>query len=133
MSSIGTTWAYDLGVAAAGGPALDAEDRAETRLSHREQDLLAQLPQRLGNPHCHSRLSFPGGGGVDRRHQHQAGLAGPCGQIVEPHLGLVLTVEDQVVRSQVQVRGDVRDGARLGCLRDLDIGRNVCGRHVSVW
>ena len=67
----------DLGIAAAGRPALHAEARPQRRLAQADRGLLADAVQPVAQADAGGGLAFAGRRGRDRRHQHQ--LAGrPC-------------------------------------------------------
>ncbi|MPM96966.1 hypothetical protein SDC9_144136 [bioreactor metagenome] len=62
---------YDLGVAASGRAALDAEHGAERWLAQGEHDVLAYLLEPIGKADAGGRLALSGGGGVDGRNEYQ--------------------------------------------------------------
>ena len=115
---------HDLRIAAAGRAALDAEHRAERRLTQRDHGLFAELCHRLSEADGRGGLALARRGGVDGSDEHKLAVF-PAVQLV-PHvcgqLGLVFSVELQVVRGQTGVRGDVNNRAHLAALGDFDIG-----------
>src|SRR5882672_4726944 len=116
---------HDLRVAAARRSALHAEDRAERRLPHRENRVLAQFSQRLRDAHGDSGLAFAGRRGIDPGDQHEAALGLAPLQRLERDLRLVFAVRLQLVVRQAQLRRDVGDRPELRGLRDRDVGRDL--------
>ena len=118
----------DLGIAAAGRTALDAEDRAEGRLAQGQHRLFAQQVHRVGKTHGRGRLALARRGRVDGGHEDELGLLGTVGQLGHVDLGHVVAVRDELVIGQAELVGDLLDGFDLSFLRDLDIG--LC--HVEL-
>ena len=113
---------HHLGVAAAGGAALDAKDGAERGLAQAEHGLFAQSAEGVGQAHAGGGLALAGGGGADGGDQDQLALpAALLGQTMVD-LGLIAAVGDDVGVVEAKARGDLGDGAQGGFLRDLDIG-----------
>ena len=120
-SSIGTTWR----VAAAGGAALDAEDRARaTAARMHEHGLLADAAPGPATGRPWYVLPSPSGVGV----MAVTSMYLPCGvlealehgHVVD--LGLVLAVELQLVVQDAGLGGDLLDRQHGRSLGDLDVG-----------
>ena len=112
-----------LGISAAGGAAFDAEHRAEARLTQRDGDVLADAAQAVRQADGRRGLALAGGGGRDRRHQHQlAGL--PVGLLDQRgiDLGLVPAVLFHVLLVDVGPVRDLHDRLHFTLLRNLDVG-----------
>ena len=90
---------HDLGVAAAGRAALDAEDGPERRLAQRHHHVLADLAQAVGQADRGRRLAFAGGRGRDGRDQHElaVGTLAVFEEIDVVDLGLGAAVELQIL------------------------------------
>ena len=119
---------HHLGVAAAGGAALDAEAGAEARLAQRHDGLLADQVEAVAEA--------DGGGGLalarrrrrDRRNQDQLAVRAPLqrADVVEGDLGLVVAVGDQVLgRDAEAVLGEFEDRALRGGARDIDVALGI--------
>jgi hypothetical protein len=114
-----------LGVAAAGGPALDPEHRPERRLADGDQRVLAVLVERLAEPDRGDRLSL-----AHRRRRHPGhedqfvvGLAlGDPVDGVEFDLRLVLAEQLEVGLLEPERLDDVTDVVFLYGLCDLVVG-----------
>ncbi len=128
-----------LGIAAAGGAALDAEARAHARLAQAHHRLLAEAVERIAEPDRRRRLAFAGRGRGDRGDEDQPGLR-PIrqrAQIVERDLGLVFAVGlDRVGRDAELLRGDLADRAHCRLLGDRDVRFRVfvlvlAARHAA--
>ena len=78
---------HDLRIAAAGSAAFQAEHRPQRGFPQGQHGVFAQLAHSVRQRHGHRGFSFPGGGGVDGRHQHQPGAGVPLGQRRRVHLG----------------------------------------------
>jgi hypothetical protein len=116
---------HDLGVAPAGGPALDPEARAQGRLADRDHGALAEMAQRVAQPHCDRRFALAGRSRRHARHQHE-GAIGPIAKPLErrqPDLGLVVAVELQVAAVQAEAFGDHLNRLELRLARDLEVAR----------
>ena len=116
-----------LRVTAAGGASLHAEDRAERGLADAQRDALVRgggtpAPVRRTSWSCPS----PAGVGLIAVTSTSLPRAGRSRDL-ERDLGLVLPVEIEIVRRQVQLSGDVDDRAQLRVLCDFDIRGNGHG------
>ena len=114
----------DLRVAAAGGAALDAEDRAQRGLAQGEHDLLADLRHGLGEADGGDGLALAqrrrrDGRDVDDLAVGLGGEALEDGHVVD--LGLVAAVQLELVLEDAGLGGDLLDGLEGGCLGDLDV------------
>ena len=116
---------HDLGVAAAGGPALHAEAGAERRLAQGDHRLLADAVQPVAQAHRRRGLALAGGRRVDRGDQHQAavGAVGLLGDPAQIELGDVAAVVDQRLVGNAHPLGHGLDRLQLGRARDLDVRR----------
>ena len=85
---------HDLGVAAAGRAALDAEDGAERGLAQRGHGALAYFPQAVGEADRGSRLALAGGRRGNGRHEYELPVrrVRAVAQELIVHLGLVVPV-----------------------------------------
>src|SRR6516165_444665 len=114
-----------LGIAAAGGTALDAEARAKARLAQAQHRLLANQVQRIAEPDGSRRLAFTGWRRSDRGDEDQLGVR-PVWQraeVVEGDLRLVFAVRLQsIARDPEFLAGDLADRAHHCFQGDLDIG-----------
>ena len=118
-----------LGVAAAGGTALDAEYGAQGGLPQGDDGLFAQPAQCVAQAHGGGGLSLPGGGGVDGRDQNQLSIwTGGLTQQAMVHLGLVPAVKFQIRAVHAGRFRDLGDGAQLAGLCDLNIRGNA--QHI---
>ncbi|MPN17470.1 hypothetical protein SDC9_164823 [bioreactor metagenome] len=93
----------NLGVAAAGRAALNAEHRAERRLPKRQHHPLAHEVQRVGQAHAGGGLALSRGRGVNGGDQNQLALAGRAPQRGYVHLGLGASVRLQQVLVKIQL------------------------------
>jgi hypothetical protein len=91
---------HDLGIAAAGGAALDAEAGPETRLAQAQHRLLADVVEGVGEADRGGGLSFAGRGRRDRGDQDQLAVRPVLQRLdeVHRHLGLVVAVGLQALR-----------------------------------
>ena len=128
---------HDLGIAAAGRPALHAEARAEAGLADAQHRLLADAVERVGQADRRRGLAFAGRRRTDRGDKDQLAVF-PAGQRLDEfhrYLGLVVAVRLEVLQRDAELfLRDVRDAAWLGGLRDFDIGFRVLmlrGGHVG--
>ena len=115
---------HDLGQAAAGGPALDAEDRAERRLAQAQHRPLADVAQPLRERHRRRRLALAGLGGGDGRDADdlRVGHARQPVERAQADLGLVLAVQVDLVLLEADLAGDIHDRAEGRFLCDLEAG-----------
>ena len=116
-----------LRVAAAGRAALDPEDRAERGLAERQHRVHAERVHRLGEADGGDRLALAerrrgDGGDVDDLAVGLVLEAVEQGHVVD--LGLVATVELQLVLEDAGLLGDRLDGLHGGGLGDLDVARH---------
>ena len=122
---------HHLGVAASGRAALHAEDRAQGGLPQGNQRLLPQAAEGVGKAHGGGGLALSGGGGVDGGDQDQLPVApGALPQEAGVDLGLVVSIELQVLGLHSGGGGDFPNGAHLAGLGNLDVGRNTHGRAL---
>ena len=113
---------HDLGVAAAGRAALDAEHRAQARLAQAEHRALAQRAHRIGQADAGGGLSLPGRGRADGGDKDQLAFgAFALGQLVA-ELGFVAAVGDDLILRHAELGRHFGNGQHLGALGDLDIG-----------
>ena len=119
---------HHLGVASPGRAALHAEDGAQGGLPQGYQDALSQAAEGVGQAHGGGGFPLPGGGGVDGGDENQLPVA-PRALPEEAgvHLGLVVSIEFQVLGVHPGGGGNLPDGAHLAGLGDLNVGRNVHG------
>ena len=116
----------DLGIAAAGSTALDAENRAKRRLAQSDDGFLALPGKRITQTNGGRGLALACSGGVDGRDQNQfSGLCLVIAQVVVVNLCLVLAVHLEVGIGDADLLGDLVNSLR-GCrLGDLDISQHV--------
>ena len=117
----------DAGATAAGGAALEAEDRAEGRLAEDGGGAFAEAREGVAETDSGGGLALAGGRGRDGRDEDEAGVFRARGvDAGEGKLGLEATVELEFVGGQAELGGDLRDGAEGGFFE----GRNgVEGGH----
>ena len=121
---------HHLGIAAAGGAALDTEHGAERGLPQGHQGVLAQAAHGVRQAHGGGGLALAGGGGVDGGDQDQlavGALALPQQAVV--HLGLVIAVQLQIPAVHPGGLGDLGDGLHGTGLGDFDIGFEFHGAY----
>jgi len=115
---------HDLGIAAAGRAALDAEHRAEGRLTQAEHRLFAQGVHGVRQADAGGGLALTGGGGADGGHQNQLALGlVALGQLMVD-LGLVVAVGDDVLTLQAQLGCNFGDGLHFGGLCNFDVAQH---------
>ena len=116
---------HDLGIAAAGGPALHAEAGAERGLAQGDHRLLADPVQPVAQADRGGGLALAGRGRGDRGHQHKAavGTVRVLGDPAQVELGDVATVMEQRRVRDIHPLGHGLDRLQLGRARDLDIRR----------
>jgi hypothetical protein len=117
----------DLGVAAAGRPALHAEHRAQAGLADAHHDLFPQPAERLAHADGDGALAFARRRGVDPGDEHEPALRLALGDGLGADLGLVAAVGEDLVGAQAHLARHLGDRAQLGCLGNGDVGRY--GRH----
>jgi hypothetical protein len=123
----------DLGVAAPGGAALQAEDRTERGLPQAEDGSLADDAETLGQRDGRRRLALAG---LRRRKRCNADEL-PVGAILEPlehpeiDLPLVAAMRCDLAWLEAQLLGDLADRSQLRGLGDLETGRHRRFGHVS--
>ena len=117
-----------LAVAAAGGAALDPEDRPERRLADADRRLVPDPVEALGESDGRGRFALAQGRRRDRGHDDVL-AAGPLGletpDRLEGDLGLRPTVWLDLVVAESKIAGDVDDRARRDGSSDLEIGRKA--------
>ena len=115
---------HDLGVAAAGRAALDAEHGAQGRLTQAEHRFFAQGVHGVGQAHAGGGLAFASRGGADGGDQDQLalGLVGLGQQVVQ--FGLVVAVGDDVLALQAQLGSNFGDGLHFGGLGNFDVAQH---------
>ena len=111
----------DLRISAAGRAALHAEHRTERRLAHRQDRVLAEAPQRLGDAHGDRGLAFTRRGGRDPGDQDEPPLGGALPQRAQRNLRLELPIQLELVVRQAELGRDVANGPQLRGLCDGDI------------
>ena len=117
----------ELRVAAAGGAALDAEDRAEGGLTQGQHGVHADRVHALREADGRDRLALAQRRRGDGRHVDDLAVglvleAVEHGHVVD--LGLVATVQLQLVLEDACLLGDRLDGLHGGGLGDLDVARH---------
>src|SRR3972149_5205133 len=124
---------HHLGVAAAGGAALDAEGRAEAGLADGGDRPLADAVERLREADRRGGLGLRRGGRGYRRYVNYLArwLVLQALEDVERYLRLVLTVELDLVRQQAELLGDRIDGGGGCLLRDLEVALHQVLRRTS--
>ena len=117
----------ELRIAAAGGAALDAEDRAERRLAQGQHRVDADGVHGLGEADGGDRLALTQRRRRDRRHVDDLAVRRVLEALEDGHvvdLGLVAPVELELVLEDARLLGDGLDGLHGGGLRDLDVARH---------
>ena len=125
---------HDLGVAAAGGTALDPEDGPERRLAQAEHGVPPDLAQALGERDRRGRLPLARLRRRDRgdADERRVGLAGEPVDDREVDLRLVAAVEVVVVRLEAVALGDLRDRDELVRLRDVEVRGDLGRCHARL-
>ena len=114
---------HDLGVAAAGRPALDAEIGAERGLAQADGRLLADGRQPVAEPHRGRRLALTRRRRTDRRYQDQLAV-GPVGEAFDEigrDLRLVVAVRQEMFAGNAEPVADLPDRLLARGARDLDV------------
>ena len=116
---------YDLGVAAAGRAALDAEDGAERGLPQRHDGAAAELPQRVCEADGGGGLALARGRGVYGGHKDEPAVLPRVGEQggVYLRLGPAVALDEALVYAGL--RGDLGYGQGPCGLGDLDIGHGA--------
>ena len=125
---------HDLGIAAAGGAALDAEARPEARLAQAQDRLLADMVERVAETDRRRRLALAGRGRGDRGDEDQPAVraVGQRADIVERNLGLVAAIgREGIVRDAEFVGRHLADRLHRRRLSDIDVGFRVAMLLVS--
>ena len=113
---------HHLGIAAAGGAALDAEHRPQGGLPQGHHGISADPPQPVRQPYRSGGLAFPGRGGGDSGHQNQLTVRPICLlQKAVVDLGFVSAVLLYIRPIHPAGVRNIRDGKGLRLLGDLDI------------
>ena len=110
-----------LGIAAAGGAALDAEHRPQRRLPQGHDGILPDAAQAIGQTDGGGGLAFAGGGGRDGGHQHQLPVLPVGAQQRGVDLGLIFSVLLQIFLRHMSPRSNGGDGLHGTFLSNLDI------------
>jgi hypothetical protein len=114
-----------LRVAAAGGPALDAEAGPERRLAQAQHRLLADVVERVGEADRGRGLAFAGRRRIDRGDEDElaVGLLRQRLDVAHRNLGLVVAVGLEIFFADAEFfLGDVDDAPGLRGLGDFNIG-----------
>ena len=114
----------DLGISAAGGTALDAEDRAERRLTECDDDVLADLSHAVGETDGRGGLALTRRGGVDGgdKDEFAVRFVGIILQKFIVDLRFVVAVHFKVLFVDTGALCDGADVFHFAFLGDLDIG-----------
>jgi len=120
-----------LRIAAAGRSALDAEHRSKRGLPDARHRALADVPQRLSQPHGGHGLAFAQRCGIDRGDHHVAarGVLGERVEDAQRQLGLVVAVRLEAGVRHAHLSCDIADVAGLGGVGYGDIGEHVTPRR----
>ena len=122
----------NLGIAAAGRPALDAEHRPQRGLPQGNDGVFADLLHGLSQTCGSGGFPLTGWGGIDCCHQHQLAVGLICqtdkGPFVD--LGFIFPVELQLVLLDTQLCRDLRNGSERCALGDLNV-RKHASPHLS--
>ena len=119
---------HDLRVAAAGGAAFHAEHRPEGRLAQADHRFLADVIERIAQPHGGGRLALARGRGRHRRHQDQLRVRTRLEpvQVSERHFRLEMPVGLEVLFGNAELRkSDLGNALELGFLCDFDVGGHL--------
>ncbi len=113
----------DLGIAAAGSTALDAEHRSQGRFAQGYDSLLADLVQSLHKADARRGLAFTGRSRCNGRHEDQfaVGFVFQTLQHVQGDLSLIMAVLLQLFRMDIQLGGDLVDRFHYIFLGNLNI------------
>ena len=129
---------HHLGIAAAGGAALDAEARAERRLAQAQHRLLADVVERVGEADRGGGLALARRRRRDRGHQDQLAVRLVLERldVVHRHLGLVVAVGIEILRRDAELfLGEFHDRPLLGGLGNFDVGLGILvlrGGHEAI-
>ena len=116
----------DLGIAAAGGAALDAKHGAEGRLAQAEHRLAARKVHGISQTDGGRGLALACRRRVDGRNEDKLCLGGHILHGVDVNLGLGAAVVLELVFGEAGLGRNLADGKHRGFLRDLDIALVVC-------
>ena len=120
---------HDLGIAAAGGAALDAEAGPEARLAQADDRLLADGVEAVAQADRGRGLALAGRGRGDGGDQDQLAV-GPLRLAVdeiERDLGLVAAIGIQLLRRDAELGRDLLDRQHLRRPGDFDIAQHLLG------
>ena len=111
-----------LGIAAAGGAALDTKHRPQGGLPQGHHSVFADPPQPVRQTHSGGGLALPGRGGGDGGHQHQLAVR-PVRLLQKAVVDLCLVSAVLLYIRPIHPAGvrDIRDGKGLRLLGDLDV------------
>ena len=112
----------DLGIAAACRAALDAEDRAERRLTQCDDSVLANFAQTVGETDGGGCFSFAGRRRSNCSDENEFALFRELFQCVEIQLGLIPAVVFNSVVGNAEGCRNAVDGLKTCFLGDFDIG-----------
>ena len=112
---------HHLGVATAGGAALDAKHGTQRRLAQGQDAPLAKTLQSVCQANGGRGLALARGRGVDGRDQHELGAARAVAQLGDVDLGHLAAVGNELVVGDAKGGGNLVDGPDLGLLRNLDV------------
>jgi len=115
---------HNLGISAAGGTSLDAEDRAQGWLAQRDDRLFAKAAQPVGKADACGGLSLSGGGRSDGGHENQLSVRA-VRQIAENfiiHLRLIAAVQLQILLIHARSFCDFPDVFFFVLLCNFNIG-----------
>ena len=117
---------HDLTIATAGRATLDAESRPHRGLADSGDAFIADVAQRLRQPDGGRRLALTQGGGRDRRHVDVFSVGAILELLanVQMYLRFQLAIHLQIVLGEANRLSNLQNRTQLGCLRDLNIGRN---------
>ena len=114
----------NLRIAAAGGAALHAEYRAETRFAQCDDRLLANAVERIAQAHRCGRLAFASRSGTDRGDEDQLAIrpAFQTVQILQRYLGLIVAVGfELLIRNAQAIPRQCVDAFECRLLGDVDV------------
>ena len=113
----------NLGIAAAGSTALDAEYRAERGLTQGDDSLLADAGHRLTQTYGGGSFALTGGSGVDGGNQDQFAVFPVSQTLVDAFgkLGLIASLGLQFFGKHTVRLRDLVDGQHLGCGSDFNV------------